>query len=248
MHYDVIISDWNGTLISSRDEKGIMQSIAMDYARDSLPLRLSHLSRLFKVQRMLNDLYKEGRRDEEFDYVIEMFRIFNEHIVRDLPVEFVTRSIERNALRKETLDKLDYRLLNIIKRCHDAGKMTGILSAGFVENISAVLQNVGHGFTFDFYEANILQQQKGKAIGFDLSIYRKKIIYLQELLIRKNIDARAVVYIGDSEDDAECFEYVGYPVLSLLAAPELREEYARKYRAFAPENERDLAAYLGVDD
>ena len=40
MNYDVIISDWNGTLISSRDEKGIMQSIAMDYARDSLPLRL----------------------------------------------------------------------------------------------------------------------------------------------------------------------------------------------------------------
>jgi len=247
MNYDVIICDWNGTLISSRDEKGIMASIAVDYAKASFPLHPAHLIRLLKVQRKLNALYKERRRDEDFDYVIEMFRVFNAHIVNGLPADFVKHSIERNASQEKTLDKLDYRLLQIIDRCHKSGRMTGILPAGFTCNIQATLKAAGFDSSFDFYEANSLKQEKGKAIGFDLSIYRKKFVYLRELLKRKNINESKVIYIGDSEDDAECFEVVGYPVMSFLSPPDIKEEYARKYKAFVPENERDLAAYLGID-
>jgi len=246
MNYNVIISDWNGTLISSRDEKGIMASIAVDYAKASFPLHLSHLTRLLKVQQKLNALYRERRRDEDFDYVVEMFRVFNAHIVNGLPVDFVNRSIERNASRKKTLKKLDHRLLQVIDQCHRDGRMTGILSAGFTYNIQSTLKAAGYDTSFDFYEANGLKQENGLAIGFDLSIYRKKLVYLRELLKRKNIDESNVVYIGDSQDDAECFEFVGHPVMSFLSAPDLKEQYARKYKAFVPENERDLAAYLGI--
>jgi phosphoserine phosphatase len=246
INYDVLISDWNGTLIASRDEKGIMQSIAMDYAVASLPLRLTHLIRLFKVQRKLNELYREGRRDDEFDYVIEMFRVFNAHIVNGLPVDFVNRSIERNAAKKKTLENIDISLLRIIDRCHREGKQTGILSAGFEENIRASLRNAGYDCSFDFYEANLLKHENGKAIGFDLSIYRKKYQFLQDLLKRRNIDERHVVYIGDSEDDAECFEFVGFPVVSFMAPAEIKNLYARKYKAFVPETEQDLSVYLGL--
>jgi len=58
------------------------------------------------------------------------------------------------------------------------------------------------------------------------------------------MDASTVVYLGDSEDDEGCFEIVRYPVVAFLAAEDLKERYARKYKAFVPENERDLANYL----
>jgi len=37
---------------------------------------------------------------------------------------------------------------------------------------------------------------------------------------------------------------VGYPVVAFLAAEELKERYAQKYKAFVPQDEKDLANYF----
>jgi hydroxymethylpyrimidine pyrophosphatase-like HAD family hydrolase len=53
-----------------------------------------------------------------------------------------------------------------------------------------------------------------------------------------------VAYIGDSEDDEGCFEIVGYPVVAFLAPSDFKDKCARKYGAFVPDSEKDLADYL----
>jgi hydroxymethylpyrimidine pyrophosphatase-like HAD family hydrolase len=97
---------------------------------------------------------------------------------------------------------------------------------------------------FDFCEADDLRQEKGRAVGFLLNIYRNKARLLADLLLRRDLDARRVAYLGDSEGDEGCFEMVRYPIVPFLAPEEAKQHYARKYRAFVPESEEELADFL----
>jgi hydroxymethylpyrimidine pyrophosphatase-like HAD family hydrolase len=77
-----------------------------------------------------------------------------------------------------------------------------------------------------------------------LNIYKKKPPLLLKLLRDRNIAASKVAYLGDSEDDEGCFEIVKYPVVAFLAPDELKQKFARKYKAFVPKDEKDLTDYL----
>jgi 3-deoxy-D-manno-octulosonate 8-phosphate phosphatase KdsC-like HAD superfamily phosphatase len=65
-----------------------------------------------------------------------------------------------------------------------------------------------------------------------------------KILKERNLEAKRVVYIGDSLDDKGCFELIGYPVVSLLAGEELKKRFCSEFKAFVPKDEADLAAYL----
>jgi len=238
-----IICDWNGTIIAYWDEKPILESIAVDLFKASIPFRPFRIARILKARRELETLYREGHSDK-FDFVKEMFRIYNEMIIKGLPVSFIHRSIDRYAKKQQTQAKLDHRVLRPIKACHQAGRTTGILSAGYKYGIERILAVAGYNEYFDFCEADHLKEDHSRAIEFGLNIYKNKPKLLLKLLRDRNMDASTVVYLGDSEDDEGCFEIVRYPVVAFLAAEELKERYARKYKAFVPENEKDLANYL----
>ena len=241
---DVIICDWNGTLIEYRDERPLLENIAVDVFKASIPFHPFRLARILKARRELEALYTEARRDVDFDFIREMFRIYNKRIISGVPVTLIHRSVDKYAKKHETQAKLDLRILKPVKELHQAGKTTGIFSAGYKYGIERIISVAGCAQYFDFCEADYLTESKDRAIEFGLNIYKRKPPLLLKLLNDRNIDANRVAYIGDSEDDEGCFEIVKYPVLSFLAPDELKQRYARKYRAFVPKEEKDLSDYL----
>ena len=244
MPYDTIISDWNRTITRDRDEKPLLKTIAVDLFKASIPFHFIRAARLLNVRAELESLYWQGRQDAEFDFVREMFTIYNRKIINGLPISFIHRSVNRYAARRETQHKLDRRILRLIRSRHQGGKTTGILSAGYGYGIDRVLTVAGFRRHFDFLIANSFKQEGGRATEFLLNIYKNKPQSLQRALRRRNIDENRTVYIGDSEDDEGCFEIARYPVVAFLATEELKQRCASRYKAFVPQDEKDLANYL----
>ena len=244
MAYDTIISDWNGTITKDNDEKAILETIAKDLFKASIPFHLGRAARLLTVREELETLYWQGSRDAKFDYATEMFKVYNSHVIYGLPISFIHRSVNRYAARKETQCKLDRRILRPIRSFHERGKTTGILSSGYGYGIDRILSTVGFRRCFDFRIANSIKQEDGRATEFLLKIYKNKHQLLVESLSHRNLDENRTVYIGNSEDDEGCFDVVGHPIVAFFAADELKERWASQYNAFIPENERDLVNYL----
>ncbi len=244
MPLDAIICDWNGTLIEYRDERPLLETIAIDVFRASLPFHPFRMTRILKARRQLETLYREKRLAADFDFVRAMFTIYNEKIINGTPVSIIRRSIEQYANSQLTQQALDHRVLRTVKECHRSGKMTGILSAGYKYGIERVLTVAGYHQYFDFCEADHLKEGGGRAIEFGLVIYKRKHELLLTLLSDLGLEASRVAYIGDSEDDKGCFQIVGYPVLAFLTPDEVKDSYAQEYKAFVPESEKDLVEYL----
>jgi phosphoglycolate phosphatase-like HAD superfamily hydrolase len=244
MPCDAIISDWNGTIVGYRDEKPILRSIARGIFRSSVPFHPMGIVTILRAQRELESLYAEGRREGDFDYIREMFRVFNGRIVAGVPVALIRRLVDRYAAEPGTQGEIDLRVLRPVREAHQAGKVTGVFSAGYRYGIERILTAVGFHDDFDFYEADDLREENGKAVEFTLNIYRNKPRLLVDLLRRRGLDADRAAYLGDSEDDEGCFEMVKYPIVPFLAPEEAKQRYARKYRAFVPQTERDLADFI----
>ena len=241
---NIIICDWNGTLIEYPDERPVLENTARDVFKASFPFHPFRMARIFSARRELEELYRRGRSNAEPDFIRALFRVYNERIIEGVPVSVILSSIEKYARKRQTQAKLEHRVLRPIRECHQAGKATGIFSAGYGYGIERILAVAGYAGCFDFIEADKLKANRGEAIGFGLDIYKRKPQFLLKLLKDKNLDAGRVAYLGDSEDDEGCFEIVGYPVMAFLATDELKQKFARKYKAFVPQNEEDLADYL----
>jgi len=163
--------------------------------------------------------------------------------VMGCPSSLIKKSVESYAWRSG-IKKLDRRILRIVQEWHGRGKLTGLLSGAYEHGIRSVLGAAGFGDIFDICCANTLKEHDGVAIGFDLNVYRNKVQLLDEILAKHRIDRSRTVYVGDSDVDAGCFEYVGYPVVSLLAPDDVKKAYASRYNAFVPHSEADLKEYL----
>jgi phosphoglycolate phosphatase-like HAD superfamily hydrolase len=241
---DAIVCDWNGTLIRYRDERPLLESLAVDLFQASVPFHPLRTLRILRARRTLEALYRQKRYDGDFDFVREMFHIYNQQIVRGAPMSIIRRSVERYACSTITEHALDFRTLRAIERCHLSGKTTGILSAGYLHGIESVLAAVGHRRHFHFCEADRLRHEGGKAIEFELNIYKRKPEHLLRVLADHSLVPESTAYLGDSEDDEGCFAIVGYPIVAFLAPDDLKQQYAQEYNAFVPKDERELTSYL----
>jgi len=241
---DAVVCDWNGTLIRYRDERPLLESLAIDLFQASLPLHPLRTLRILRARRPLKALYKARRHDQDFDFVVEMFQIYNKHVVNGVPLYHVHRSIERYARSPATQQALDHRLLQALGECSRSGKITGILSAGNAYGIDRTLAAANTRSYFDFCEASQLTHRGGKAIAFELAIYRRKPEHLLRLMEKRHLQPASTAYVGDSEDDEGCFRIVGYPVVAFLAPDRLKETFASRYDALVPKDERELSRYL----
>ena len=241
---DVVIADWNGTLVEYKDERPLLENTARDVFKASFPWHPLRTARILSAREELRTLDSNGVRKGDSDFIRELFRIYNERIIEEVPLPVILRSVEQYAHSPQTQNKLEYRALRPIRACHKAGKLTGIFSAGYGHGIERILTAAGYVHDFDFIEADVLAQKDGKAIGFGLNLYQRKPEYLQKLLSAKNLDPRKVAYMADTEDEAGCFEIAGYPIVAFTATDELKEKFARKYKAFVPKDEKDLADFL----
>jgi phosphoserine phosphatase len=244
MSFEALISDWNGTLIQYRTEMPALERVGVDAFRASIPLHPLRALRILKARGQLRAIRRQGRPDTDFDFIKDMFGVFNQMVVSGLPTSVVQASFDTYAKSGETQSRLDLRLLRLIKESHEDGKTTGILSAGYRYGIERVLTVAGYRQHFDFCEADEFRCEDGRVVEFGLNIYRNKPKLLQRLLSERHLDAARVAYVGDSEDDEGCFQIVGYPVVAFFAPDEFKSSCSRKYGAYVPDSESSLRDYL----
>jgi len=244
MACEALISDWNGTLIVYRTEMPALECVGVDAFRASIPFHPLRALRILKARAQIRALRRQGRPETDFDFIKEMFGVFNQMVVSGLPTSVVHASFERYAHNAETQSRLDLRLLRLIKESHEAGKTTGILSAGYRYGIERVLTVAGYRHCFDFFEADEFRGENGRVIEFGLNIYRNKPKLLLRLLAEWHLEASRVAYIGDSEDDEGCLEMVGHPIVAFFAPNEFKDKCRRKYGAFVPDTESSLRQHL----
>jgi phosphoglycolate phosphatase-like HAD superfamily hydrolase len=244
MACEALISDWNGTLIEYRTEMAALERVGVDAFRASIPFHPLRALRILKARGRLRAIRRQGRPDTDFDFIKDMFGVFNRMVVSGLPTTVARLSFDRYAHSAETQSRLDLRLLRIIKECHQAGKTTGILSAGYRYGIERALTVAGYRQHFDFCEADEFRCEGGTVVEFGLNIYRNKPRLLYRLLAERHLDAAQVAYVGDSEDDEGCFEMVGHPVVAFFAPGDFKGNCARKYGAFVPDSESSLRDHL----
>ncbi len=244
MALQAIVADWNGTIISDRSEMPILKHMAADIARHLLPFHPRKLLRIIKARQELNRLNEEKQRDQNFDYVREMYQTYNRKIINGTPMSVIRYSVENYAAGSEVQQKLDYRVLNVLRKYHDENKKCGILSAGFDYGIDRILAAAGYRNSFDFLLADELVENDGKATHLLLRIYGNKGAFLRNLLNEHQINPDKTVYIGDTEDDESCFQLVKYPVVSFFAPEEFRQHCTHKYQAFAPKSGEELEDFL----
>lgn len=244
MALEAIVADWNGTLISERNETPILKHIAVDVARSLIPFHPLKLAKLLSAERELTKLYREGRQDEEFDFVSAMYQVYNQKIIDGTPMSVVRKSVERYAKKPEVQEKLDFRILRLLRKYHDENRICGVLSAGYVYGIDRILAISGYRDSFDFLFADTMVENGGKASRLLLKIYKHKTLLLKKLLEEKKIDAAKTAYIGDTEDDEGCFKLVKYPVVSFFAPDDFKVRCAQKYCAFIPNGEKELQAFF----
>jgi phosphoglycolate phosphatase-like HAD superfamily hydrolase len=244
MACEALISDWNGTLIEYRTEMPALECVGLEAFRASIPFHPLRVLRILKARAQLRALRRQGRPETDFDFIKEMFSVFNRMVVSGLPASAVHESFERYANNTETQSRLDLRLLRLIKEFHEAGKTTGILSAGYRYGIERVLTVAGYRHCFGFCEADEFRTEDGRVIEFGLNIYRNKPKLLLKLLAERHLEANRVAYIGDSEDDEGCFEIIGHPIVAFLAPHDFKVKCAQKYQAFVPDGESSLRDYL----
>lgn len=244
MACDAVISDWNGTLIAYRTEMPALERVGVAAFRSSVPFHPLRLARILRARTHLRAMRSKARDETNAELVREMFSIFNRMVASGLPTSVVQASFERYARSPETQERLDLRLLQIVRESHEAGKTTGILSAGYRYGIERVLTVGGYRHWFDFCEGDEFRTDNGKVIEFGLSIYKNKPKVLQRILIERQLEAARVAYIGDSEDDEGCFEIIGYPLVAFFAPDEFKDRCSRQYQAFVPDGESSLRDYL----
>ena len=244
MSCEAMISDWNGTLIGYRTEMPVLERVGVDAFRASVPFLPLRTLRILNARAQLRALRRQGRPETDFDFIKDMFSVFNRMVVSGLPTSVVQASFERYANNAETQSRLDLRLLRLAKDFHEAGKATGILSAGYRQGIEKVLRVAGYRQYFDFCEADEFRTEDGRVLEFGLSIYRNKPKLLQRLLAERHLEAGSTAYVGDSEDDEGCFEIVGYPLVAFFAPDEFKDKCSRKYGAFVPGSESSLRDHL----
>jgi phosphoglycolate phosphatase-like HAD superfamily hydrolase len=244
MACEALITDWNGTLIRYRTEMSALERVGVDAFWASVPFHPLRVLRILKARGQLRAIRRQGRPDTDFEFIKDMFGVFNRKVVSGMPTSVVQTSFDRYAKSGETQSRLDLRLLRIIKESHEAGKTTGILSAGYRYGIERALTVAGYRHCFDFCEADEFRTEKGKVIEFGLNIYRNKPKLLNRLLRERHLEPARVAYVGDSEDDEGCFEIVGYPVVAFFAPDDFKNSCHRKYGAFVPDSEGSLRDHL----
>jgi phosphoglycolate phosphatase-like HAD superfamily hydrolase len=214
MTCSAIICDWNGTLFEDVDEEAIVKAIIVDLAKSYIPSHPFKFARLIKTKNELEMLNRKRKQGLGNDHIVEELQTYSEKLIKGVPMSLVRRLVEKYSNRRDVQNKVVFKVLRPIAERHRAGITTGILSAGYSYGIQMILKSAGYGDCFDFYEANILTETEDRAIGFTLSIYKNKADLLLKLMKDLDMDSQKTAYMGDSLDDAGCFEVIGHQVLA----------------------------------
>jgi phosphoserine phosphatase len=240
---EIIISDWNGTLIEDKDETPIVEFIGRELLKDSALLHPRRFLRLIMAKRQLEVLSRKVDLSTglyPLEIVKQMHQICN-RVIQGVEIDSIIKRV--NLYAPHASKRLEGRILRPIEEIHRRGKKTGILSVGYDYGIARILSAGGYREVFDFIEANGLETNGSRVSKLSFRIGKSS--WLTELLSRLSVSPEKTIYIGDANPDEPCFEVVGYPIVSFLATNAFKQHCAHKFgEQCVPETEADLRKYL----
>jgi len=250
MPCEAIISDWNGTLFEYATDEALNRRLGYRALFDDVTAvltgrfwKIADVAKLLRAKAQLEKRLRQYYRGER--HLQEVYEPFNESVLKGRPVAFVERVIDRFA--RESADKADKRVLRPIRKAHENGKFTGILSGSYDYSIKRILEESGFSDVFDVVVANTLQTNGNEAVCLTFRIYgRKTEVLIEEFFKKRGFRENNTVYLGDSKDDEQIAEILtpGNFIVPFLARDEFKQRMASKYKAFVPESEEDLMKYL----
>ncbi len=250
MQYGFIVSDWNGTLTSSTEEASNKK---IGYRMKDDTLRAVSHGQVWKIPRLLKLLDAKKKTEEALAAynrgevpLSDVYEPFNSAI-EGAPVDYINEIVDEFA--RETVWRVDGRLLRPIAALHEKGSRTGILSVAYRGVIKRTLAEAGYRYMFDHIVANSLERTANdRAIGFTLDIYERKGEAMKdEFFDTHGFRPEETIYLGDDlKDDGPVADLLppGHFVVPFLATDDVKQEFAAKRKAFVPESEADLQRYL----
>lgn len=239
-----IVSDWNGTLTTNKDEGPLWKHVGTSYLRDSVPfhpVRAARLGVAFVRLSRLTQRYKRG----EIPYS-EIYDVFNRSVLHGMDSEKFQQYVQAYAALTSTQDRLDSRILRQVLAT-DLPK--GILSTGYRNGIVLILGSNASKFNIGIRANDIgtFYNRASRRIAVDkfkpeITCNTKTRVLHHEMLRMKG--AGSCAYIGDSDEDMNVMANIGFPIVALSAADEFKKRAANEVKAFVPENEYDLQHYL----
>ncbi len=240
----LVVCDWNRTLFRDHFEESFFKQLSREVLWD-------HLSRA-QVRTglgvfwtglkcyLLNTLARFDR-PRTLDYVRQINEMLSPAVFRGMTPEFLEQYTRRYGPRM--VGRLDRRLLGPLHRQHVAGRFEwGIISSGYVGGIESTLRC--GGYDVDFVIANNFSRRDERIYAYRISVLDNKLELLEERVASRGLDWAEVMYIGDNEQDIECMQRVGHPVVSLLASTTNRRRLTDATDAFAPSGEADFERHL----
>ena len=132
--YEIIISDWNGTLIEDRDEIPIVQFVGRRLLKDSIPFHPVRFLRMIQAKRQMEALSK-GVHQSSGLYSMEtlkQLRQISNRILQGVEMDSILRSV--NLYAPHASKRLEKRILRPIEEMHRRGRQAGILASTLSNN------------------------------------------------------------------------------------------------------------------
>lgn len=243
----VLVCDWNKTLFQEAYELSFFSGLIKEVARKHMcALNGRGVLNVFKTYVVCKKLYNEcagpvsttDTRRESLRVVVE---VLNDRVIRGITVAQLETYIEKYS--RKACAFLDTELVDLLARVHrDFRVNLFVISSGCKPAIESVLRRAR--FPFNSVMANGFEIQNGMVEQFKFNIYGNKKSVLQKILSEKQINLENVGFIGDDWEDRECFEAVGFPIVSFYASEVNKNLLAQHCGAFVPKSRVDLEAFI----
>lgn len=145
---------------------------------------------------------------------------------------------------REMSGRLNRELIASLKHVQISKKVpVGIISSGCWENIESGL--AGYQFYPAYLAANKFAIKANGQVYFDFAIYTNKSFILKSWTREYGFSPDSLLFIGDDQEDLDCFAMVGFPVVMPTACDQVKC-YLRKMvkDIFVPNNIDELINYL----
>lgn len=240
----MIVCDWNGTLFHDTLEEAFFAGLCWRvYWRAARHGDIVRMGEMTILGAQCYWLYFAARLNpgRTLDYIGRVVDLVNPRVIHGLPAAELEAHTRKYARR--VAHKLDRRVLDPLRKFRqETAVPVGVISSGCRIGVEAALKEAH--YPLDFIMANEFTMDGQRCEAFDFAFSDNKAEVLAELLKQRDVDPRDVMYIGDSEQDEECFHLVGMPVASLLARESMKERFWKRHEAFVPRDEADFERYL----
>jgi FMN phosphatase YigB (HAD superfamily) len=230
----MIVCDWNGTLFHDTLEEAFFAGLCWRvYWRAARHGDIMRMGEMTLLGAQCYWLYFMARLNpaRTLEYIGKVVDLVNPRVIHGLPRSELESHTHHYARR--VAHKLDRRVLDPLRKFRqETGVPVGVISSGCRVGVEAALEEAH--YPLDFIMANEFRLNGDVCEAFEFAFSDNKAAVLAELLKRRGVNPREVMYIGDSEQDEECFRLVGMPVVSLLARESMKERFFRKHEAFVP--------------